>query len=87
MDYSKIASSDVRNNYDSLIVKVDSKSKPFHERLNLTLNIDEYLILNPKHTSKLSGDSDSCEIYDLEFGISIPNASTTKKVRLQSNFW
>lgn len=79
IDSKKSSAADTRINYDNLILKVDSKSKPFHERLTLNMTINDDLILNAEIRSQLTGDSDSCEIYDLEFGLSIPNTEVSKK--------
>jgi len=61
----------------SFSVEVDSMAQPFRERLELTLEIDDNLIL---HVSAWSADLDKrskIDFYDLEFGISLNEYSGT----------
>ena len=70
-DLGKFASEDPRSPYDTLILKVDAESRPFHERLEVNITIDDNLILKSEAVSTLTGDKDSREIYNLEFGLAL----------------
>ncbi len=67
----KAMASDTRLTYDNLTVKIDDRAKPFDERLELNLTIDDNLILKATARSILLNHSDSTEIHDLEFGLSV----------------
>jgi molecular chaperone DnaK (HSP70) len=67
----KSMASDPRETYDNLTVKIDDKTEPFRERLELNLTIDDNLILTATAISTLLNDSDTTEIHDLEFGLSV----------------
>jgi len=79
---NKTAATDPRVTYENLTVGVDKLSKPFFERLTLTFNIDDNFIVEARGHSTLANDTDSCEIYDLEFSLALPinpdqNSSTS----------
>lgn len=63
---------DPRITYDSFVLEVDPALKPFDERISLRAVIDHDLILKATATSGISGKEGSCEIFDLEFGLSLP---------------
>lgn len=65
----KKAATDQRDTYSNLTVKVESKSAPFLERIDLTFTIDDNLIVAVKAKSALINDIDTEEIYDLEFSL------------------
>jgi molecular chaperone DnaK (HSP70) len=65
----KTMASDERITYDNLTVKIDDKAKPFFERLELNLSIDDNLILSATAKSTLLNDCDTTDIHDLEFGL------------------
>ena len=71
----KNSNNDPRGNYGILIVPIDSKLKPFMERILLCATIDHDLILHVKAESEKSRESDSIEIFDLEFGLKISTVS------------
>ena len=74
----KSAASDPRMTYDNLVVKVDDKAKAFFERINLDFTIDDNFIIGVTASSSLTNDTDHCEIYDLEFSLSLPDTSSVK---------
>lgn len=55
-------------------VKVDTKAKPFHERLLLQLAIDDDLILRANAVSLNQRDMAESHVHDLEFSVRIPGA-------------
>ncbi len=65
----KAMASEPRITYDNLTIQVDDKAKPFDERLELKLTIDDNFILTATATSSMLNDCDSTEIHDLEFGL------------------
>ncbi len=56
----------------NLVVKVDEKARPFRERLELDVGIDDDLILKASARSLNQKDHATAEIHQLEFGISLP---------------
>ncbi len=82
-----IQKTDPRDILNSLSIKVDDKALPFHERLELQINIDENLILNAKAKSLTKGDEDKVEIHNLEFGLDLPilSESTNRYESIEIN--
>ncbi|KGK43268.1 hypothetical protein LH51_01135 [Nitrincola sp. A-D6] len=76
----QMAAMDSRVTYDNLVVSVDTELKPFVERIELQLNIDHNLILSAKAKSGISQKITECEVYDLEFGLSLPGKSQGETV-------
>ena len=66
--------SDLRLPLAELVVQVDAKAKPFRERLELELTLDDDLILAGFARSLVKKDSGRVELHDLEFGIRLPDA-------------
>ncbi len=63
----KVRPNEPRTCLETMTVKVDAKARIFQERLELTVKIDENLILHA-HARSLNGkDEDKCEIHNLEF--------------------
>lgn len=69
----KVQSTDDRMVLDSLSIQVDSKAKPFFERIEFTLTIDHDLILHAAARSLVKNDADSLEVHNLEFGLQLPS--------------
>lgn len=57
---------------ETLAVKVDRRARPFRERVELDLRINDDLILEAHARSLEVKDEDRREIHDLEFGLSFP---------------
>jgi hypothetical protein len=55
-------------------IKVDQKARPFNERLELDIQINDDLILEAHARSLNAKDEDRREIHNLEFGLSFPVA-------------
>lgn len=73
---AKIMPNDIRRPLAILTIKVDSKARPFHERLDLDISLDDNLILKVNaHASSRESISTS-DVYDLEFGLSFPAISS-----------
>lgn len=60
---------DKRNPLLNLVVRVDKYARPFRERLELSVAIDEDLILKASARSLNVHDRASAEIHELEFGL------------------
>ena len=71
-DVGKSSMSDERSPYDVLTVEVDDKAGIFLERISVDFYIDDNFIVTVKAKSSLIGDESSCEIFDLEFALSLP---------------
>jgi len=69
---AKVLQGDPRIPLCSLAVRVDSRARPFHERLELDVQIDDNLILRPRARSLEVGDMAEAEVHNLEFAISLP---------------
>lgn len=59
-----------RTPLENLTVKVDTNAKPFHERLELDVRINDDLILQAHARSLNVKNEDYVEIHNLEFGLS-----------------
>ena len=70
----KVQSTDERNVLDSISIRVDEKAKPFFERLDFKLKVDENLILHASAKSLVKNDSDEIQIHNLEFGLDLAGA-------------
>lgn len=67
--------SDARDPLGTIVVTVDSNARPFRERLELDLRIDDDMILHATATSSDLGDRSDAQFHDLEFGISLPGTA------------
>ena len=74
---SQVMPNDPRIILNNLTVEVDSAAKPFHERLELDITVDENLILEAYARSLNKKDQSKCEIHNIEFGISFPEIGNT----------
>jgi hypothetical protein len=59
---------------ENATINVDSKARPFYERLELEIQINDDLILEAHARSLNAKDEDRREIHNLEFGLSFPVA-------------
>lgn len=64
--------SEPRSALGVLTVDVDSGAKPFKERLELVVTINDDLILTATAWSAMAKDEDSVVVHDLEFGLPMP---------------
>ena len=67
----KVLPNDRRNPLGTMELRVDSKARPFHERIELDINIDDNLILKATSRSILTKDLSEAEVHNLEFGLSL----------------
>ncbi|NEX19866.1 Hsp70 family protein [Thiorhodococcus mannitoliphagus] len=70
----RVLANDRRNPLENLVVEVDDKARPFHERLELDVQIDDNLILHAQARSLNKRGLDQKEVHDLEFGLALPTA-------------
>ncbi|WP_028322713.1 Hsp70 family protein [Desulfatiglans anilini] len=68
----KVLPNEPRIHLSNLTVKVDRMARPFHERLELDIRIDDDLILEAHARSLNARDQDRQEIHNLEFGLAFP---------------
>ena len=71
-----VGPNDLRNVMATMTVDVDKNAEPFFERLEMAVRVDENLILHTSAYSIVEGHSDSSEIHDLEFCISLGSNDT-----------
>lgn len=69
--------SELRSTLGVLMIEVDSKTKPFKERLELDVTINDDLILTATAWSTMAKDRGSVVIHDLEFGLPMPALGET----------
>lgn len=68
----QVSSVDRRRPYVHITLPVDPFARPLFERLEAKVNIDHDLIARIEVKSSLTNISESAEIWDLEFGVSLP---------------
>lgn len=69
---TSIPSSDPRVALETLTVEVDSRARPFTERLGVTVTITDDLILQVDARSTDRGTRSAAEVHSLEFGLAFP---------------
>ena len=69
----KVLVNDRRNPLDNLVVAVDEKARPFQERLELDVQVNDNLILTAQARSLNKRDLAETEVHNLEFGLTFPN--------------
>lgn len=69
----KVLPNETRNPLSTLVVPVDSQAKPFRERLELAVSIDDNLILHALARSLNMKGMDTTEVHNLEFGLMFPS--------------
>lgn len=69
---SNVLPNDMRKNLADLSLKVDAAARPFFERLEMDVSVDENLVLTA--TCHSSNVNDHCEakVHDLEFALQLP---------------
>lgn len=68
----EVLNSDLRLPLAEMVLEVDAKARPFMERLELELTLDDDLVLSGAARSLVKQDSSRVELHDLEFGIRLP---------------
>jgi hypothetical protein len=66
-----------RVHLENVTIKVDQEARPFDERLELDIRINDDLILEAHARSLNAKDEDRREVHDLQFGLSFPAAQHT----------
>ncbi|HRQ76172.1 MAG TPA: Hsp70 family protein [Phycisphaerales bacterium] len=70
---TRVLPNDQRAPLTTMTLSVDTNARPFRERLELQVRIDDNLILHADAVALLSkGASDRVEVHNLEFGIEMP---------------
>jgi hypothetical protein len=59
-----------------MVVRVDPKARPFFERIELEVAIDDNLVLWGQARSMMGGEVANVEIHNLEFGVAVGGATT-----------
>ncbi len=72
----KVLPNEPRNPLSTLVVPVDAKAKPFHERLELEVRIDDNLIFHATARALNIKSIDATEMHNLEFGLLFPPSSS-----------
>lgn len=72
----KVLPNETRNPLCTLVVPVDAKAKPFRERLELDVSIDDNLILHSSARSLNQKGYDEAEVHNLEFGLRFPDQNS-----------
>ena len=72
---SKVLPSDRRIPLENITIEVDRLAKPFRERLELDVEIDDNLILKAKARALNIQSYSEVEVHNLEFGLSLPHAT------------
>lgn len=70
----RVLSNDDRKALANLMVTVDAKAKPFHERLVLEISVNEDLVLTAKAWSLNQKGRGEADVHDLEFALATPGA-------------
>lgn len=70
----RVLADDKRRPLCNMLLKVDSKAKPFQERIELDLSIDEDLVLNLEVWSVNQKGKASAQFHDLEFALATPGS-------------
>lgn len=69
----KVLPNETRNPLSTLVVPVDAKAKPFRERLEIEVKIDDNLILHAAARALNMKAMDEAEVHNLEFGLLFPS--------------
>lgn len=68
---------DQRRPLCNLLLKVDAKARPFQERLELEVSVDENLVLTATAWSLNQKGRAVAEVHDLEFALATPGAKSS----------
>ncbi len=74
---TRVVPNDRRNVLGTMTVRVHADAKPFLERIELDVAIDDNLILHGKARSTMAGDVAELQVHNLEFGVAIGGPSAT----------
>lgn len=68
----RVLSNDDRKTLANMVVTVDANAKPFHERLELEISVNEDLVLTAKAWSLNQQGRAETDVHDLEFALATP---------------
>lgn len=71
---SDILPNDRRNPLETMVVQVDRAARPFAERLELDIEVDDNLVLHAQARSLVKKDIAEAHVHNLEFGLALPTA-------------
>lgn len=71
---SDILPNDRRNPLETMVVQVDRAARPFAERLELAIEVDDNLVLHAQARSLVKKDMAETRVHNLEFGLALPAA-------------
>ena len=74
-----------RASLETATISVDPNARPFQERLELDVKVDEDLILSAHARSLNARDQDQREVHNLEFGLALPTPDFTAQTTDTSN--
>jgi len=69
---------DPRQVLGTMVVRVDQDARPFFERIELEVGIDDNLILRCRARSMMGGEVSEVEIHNLDFGVAVGGVSTDR---------
>ncbi|MDO2378099.1 Hsp70 family protein [Rhodococcus ruber] len=72
---SNVQTSDPRKPLGNFVVQVHQGARPFHERLQLSVEVDSNMVLHARASSSNLKDSASTTVHDLEFGITLGDSA------------
>lgn len=73
----RVLPNDKRRTLGTMLVKVDAKARPFRERLELEVRVDENLVLTATAWSLNQKGHAVAEVHDLEFALATPGATSS----------
>lgn len=73
----RVLANDQRRPLCNLLLKVDAKARPFQERLELEVSVDENLVLTATAWSLNQKGRAVAEVHDLEFALATPGAKSS----------
>lgn len=82
----KVRPNETRNPLATLSIPVDSNARPFHERLELEIRIDDNLILHASARALNMKAIGEAEVHNLEFGLLFPSQRSTTYEAIDVDF-
>lgn len=73
----RVLPNDKRRPLCNMLLKVDAKAAPFHERLQMEVSVDENLVLTATAWSLNQKGRAVAEVHDLEFALATPGARSS----------
>jgi molecular chaperone DnaK len=80
---NRVVPNDRRNVLGTMTVRVHADARPFLERIELDITIDDNLILRGTARSTMAGDVAELVVHNIEFGVEIGGASITPEANAE----